>query len=270
MNPNPRLKRKRRPNITSEGLPTPSSAKRKSDSSAVGSDKKRRRLTKWVRLDLNAFVSLNETVMARVCQYLHPVDMLTLSRTSKLLRAIFMSKKSKPCWDESRLQLGIPAWRHVSSPRAMAFIFERTCQNDDHVLMLTSSIQSVPATSTNEVRKGRFHLKEDVLTLWRHFQLLKDQPSWATTAFRAKLIAKQRQRAAAAVEIRVWLSKTIKRQRARFKERWLMISAVMASRWRWDPVPYEELPGRLKDIVDYLIKLPNIPEDSMSDISSGS
>ncbi|KAG8902056.1 hypothetical protein FRC00_002325 [Tulasnella sp. 408] len=35
----------------------------------------------------------------------------------------------------------------------------------------------------------------------------------------------------------------------------------MSSRWQWDPVPYEELPGRLKQVVDYLIKLSNITED---------
>ncbi|KAG9042937.1 hypothetical protein FS837_010207 [Tulasnella sp. UAMH 9824] len=320
--PNPHLKRKRRPNITSEGLQTPSSAKRKSESSAAGSDQKRRRIKRSVHLDLDAFVSLSETVMARVrttlivdvgkklrplslfqvCRHLHPVDMLALSRTSKVLRAIFTSKRSKPCWDESRLQLDIPDWRHVSSPRAMVFIFERTCQAtgceerarlqcayvcrkycarcaEKNLLEATDVQQKwpelpedlvtrlmwtpkLPATSTNEVRKGRFYLREDVLSLLRHFQRLKDQPSWATTAFRADLISKQRQRAAAAVEIRVWLARTVKRQQARFKERWLMISAVMASRWRWDPVPYEELPGRLKEVVDYLIKLSNITEDT--------
>lgn len=44
------------------------------------------------------------------------------------------------------------------------------------------------------------------------------------------------------------------------------ISAVMASRWGWSPVPYSDLPGRLKQIVDYLIGLPDVTNDSRSHV----
>ncbi|KAG8902054.1 hypothetical protein FRC00_002323 [Tulasnella sp. 408] len=65
----PRRKKKRRPHISSdasEDVKSQQSKKRKLDSPKLDPDPKRRRLSKAKRLDLHAFVSLPQTVMARV------------------------------------------------------------------------------------------------------------------------------------------------------------------------------------------------------------
>ncbi|KIO27449.1 hypothetical protein M407DRAFT_7249 [Tulasnella calospora MUT 4182] len=197
-----------------------------------------------------------------------------------------MSKQSKPCWDECRFQLGIPDWCHVASPQAMVFIYENACQGvgcDEPIRLKLLDLEDVrrewpdlpqdlvtrlpwtskrPVVFAKDVRNGRFYLKDDVLKLLRHFRRLEYQPSWALTSFRAELIARQRERQAIAVEMLIWFDRTAKRQQRRFNERWDTISAVMSSRWRWNPVPYAELPGRLKQIVDYLISLPDLTDDT--------
>ncbi|KAG8902279.1 hypothetical protein FRC00_013663 [Tulasnella sp. 408] len=327
----PRPKKSRRPHISSgasEDVKSQKSKKRKSASQKLDPDAKRRRLSKAKRLDLHAFVSLPQTVMARVCRYLHPTKLLTLSRTCKLLRTIFMSKQSKPYWDECRSQLEIPDWNHVSAPQAMAFLYETTCQvapfsigawdvmspdswdactfvgntalaaqgqNMDDVrrkwpdlphdlvtrLLWTPKrnargfripppprpsadllVPQGPDVSPTDLREGRFYLEDDVLKLLRQFQRLKHQPSRTLTALRAELTAKQRAGQAIAVEILRWYERTKKREQRKFNGRWNIISAVMASRWGWNPVPYSRLSSRLKEIVDYLISLPDVTNDT--------
>ncbi|KAG9040699.1 hypothetical protein FS837_000287, partial [Tulasnella sp. UAMH 9824] len=119
-----------------------------------------------------------------------------------------------------------------------------------------------PDVSPTDMKEGRFYLEDDVLQLLRQFQRLKHQPSWTFTALRAELIAKQRARAAIAVEILIWFERTKKREQQKFNGRWNMISAVMVSRWGWSPVPYSRLSSRLKEIVDYLISLPDVTNDT--------
>lgn len=70
----------------------------------------------------------DHTGTAQVCRFLHPSDMLSLARSSKDLRAFFMSKLSKPCWDAAWSLQGIPTWRGVAAPQAAEFLFSMACQ----------------------------------------------------------------------------------------------------------------------------------------------
>lgn len=66
--------------------------------------------------------------MEQVCRFLHPSFMLSLARSSKSMRELFMSKGSKPFWDAARNLPGIPNWRGVAAPEATVFLFTDMCQ----------------------------------------------------------------------------------------------------------------------------------------------
>ncbi|KIO27444.1 hypothetical protein M407DRAFT_23264 [Tulasnella calospora MUT 4182] len=131
-----------------------------------------------------------------------------------------------------------------------------------------------PLVFANDVGKGRFYLKDDILKLLRHFQRLKDQPSWTVTALRAELIAKRRERNARPQGA---TGRGLTRDGARKSTHSVQLCpeiqvlqllpqhlCLMATRWGWSPVAYEELPRRLKQIAnsDYLIDLPDLNNDA--------
>ncbi|KIO28676.1 hypothetical protein M407DRAFT_22108 [Tulasnella calospora MUT 4182] len=87
---------------------------------------KRPPLTK--SLDHNRFMSLPADIVLRVCRFLYPWNLLALARTSKELRAKFMTKLSKPYWNATRYLTGMPDWRTVTFPQAAATIYELECQ----------------------------------------------------------------------------------------------------------------------------------------------
>lgn len=84
--------------------------------------------TAFKHLDIENFLSLPLPILANVCKFLYLQDLTTLSRTSTRLREFFMSKLSKPCWDQGRWLQNVPEWKGVADPRAAALIFDTSCQ----------------------------------------------------------------------------------------------------------------------------------------------
>ncbi|KAI0338129.1 hypothetical protein BDW22DRAFT_813135 [Trametopsis cervina] len=64
-----------------------------------------------------------------IMAYLHPTDLLRLSRVSKWFRAMLMSRSSKCMWAAARKNVdGLPAPPSVvSEPKYAALVFEQTC-----------------------------------------------------------------------------------------------------------------------------------------------
>ncbi|KAG8902281.1 hypothetical protein FRC00_013665 [Tulasnella sp. 408] len=122
-----------------------------------------------------------------------------------------------------------------------------------------------------DVEKGTFYLKDDVLKLLRRFRRLEGQPSWTVAALQTELVTKQKERRIAVAQVQSWCAGEVSRQRKAFNTQRInysrRISGRLVSRWGWSPVPYEELPhGRLKKVVDYLIGLQDLTNDAWKSV----
>ena len=69
--------------------------------------------------------------MIQVASHLSPYDILQLSRSSKELRAILLSRKSRGIWIAARQDMVPPMpdcpEEHLSEPRYAQLFYERTC-----------------------------------------------------------------------------------------------------------------------------------------------
>ncbi|KAG8999335.1 hypothetical protein FRB90_012091 [Tulasnella sp. 427] len=120
---------------------------------------------------------------------------------------------------------------------------------------LTWTSQRSGSTSS-DTEKGQFYLKSDIIKLQERVQAMAHEPPSALNALQRELTRADKERKKAAFDIQVWQNKTLIRRDTQFSARWSKIQAALRSRWGWNPVPYEQLPTRLKDIVDYLIDVP--------------
>lgn len=89
------------------------------------------RATQQCSLDIQRFLAQPKCIIAEICGWLFPEDLLALARTTRQLRSVFMSKESVPCWAAARRSLGLPHWPAISEPAYATLIFEATCQSDD-------------------------------------------------------------------------------------------------------------------------------------------
>lgn len=252
-------------------------------------------------LSLQRFLSLPQCIIARVCRFFGPVDLLSLTRTSKSLRAFFMSRNSKLCWDEARHMQGIPDWRTVATPQVMVFLFSDTCQGEgcdepaeletfhlcrrycsncaEKNLMDSGDVsKSFPGLPENllsrlpwtknrspkmseDVQSGRYYLKADVSRLWRRFRDSVSRGPSAVKALERELLSIRRERAAATAVVKSWYNKQIRHRRQASSERWDRIRYSMQKRWGWAPTDSKELSPALKPLVDYLINAPSLTEE---------
>ncbi|KAK7677274.1 hypothetical protein QCA50_019775 [Cerrena zonata] len=69
-------------------------------------------------------------IFFEITSWLHPLDLLRLSRVSKYFREMFMSKSSKALWIRARRQFnGMPDCPDsISEPQYAALVFENVCQ----------------------------------------------------------------------------------------------------------------------------------------------
>ncbi|KAG8996645.1 hypothetical protein FRB90_012664, partial [Tulasnella sp. 427] len=112
--------------------------------------------------------------------------------------------------------------------------------------------------SSTDVETDRFYLRSDIVKLQARVQALASQPSWAMTALGKELSRIQKEKKKASFDMRVWLSRMINHEERHFAARWKAIQGALRARWGWNPVAYEDLPSRLKQMVDYLIYVPTL------------
>lgn len=59
-----------------------------------------------------------------------PYDILQLARSTKALREMFMSKRSKHVWVASRVAMGIPDLDNFSEPHYADLLFSKRCHTE--------------------------------------------------------------------------------------------------------------------------------------------
>lgn len=79
-------------------------------------------------LEVSQFIGSPYSIIVEIRRCLHPKDLLSLARALRRTRCFFMSKRSRPCWDVSRSNIGIPEWSEVAAPRVVSFLFHTFCQ----------------------------------------------------------------------------------------------------------------------------------------------
>ncbi|KAG9025571.1 hypothetical protein FS837_004890 [Tulasnella sp. UAMH 9824] len=120
---------------------TPAAKRRKSqahidDDGEFGGDKpiakRKRKSGRRSAGRLDGIMKLPVDIFAEVCQYLKPVDLLQLARSSRRLREILVSKDAKNIWRTSRTLIeGLPECpEDMNEPEYATLMFEIGCQED--------------------------------------------------------------------------------------------------------------------------------------------
>ncbi|KAM5542623.1 hypothetical protein V8D89_003584 [Ganoderma adspersum] len=85
------------------------------------------------------FMSLPVDVLLEIATHCHPLDLLRLSRVSKKLRAVLLTKRNRSVWVRARngLDLPMPACpEDMSEPKYAFFVFEPVCMLCDSTASL--------------------------------------------------------------------------------------------------------------------------------------
>ncbi|CAE6455649.1 hypothetical protein BN14_03698 [Rhizoctonia solani AG-1 IB] len=80
-------------------------------------------------LETRLLVNLPVEVLIEIARYVHPLDLIMLSRVNKFLRELFMDKRSALIWSSARENLpGLPGCPdEVSEPQYAAMLFTKRC-----------------------------------------------------------------------------------------------------------------------------------------------
>lgn len=73
----------------------------------------------------------------QIASYVSPYDLLQLARSTKALREIFMSKRSKHIWVASRTAMDIPDLEEFSEPYYADLLFSRRCHAEVRITFIS-------------------------------------------------------------------------------------------------------------------------------------
>ncbi|KIO30027.1 hypothetical protein M407DRAFT_20886 [Tulasnella calospora MUT 4182] len=129
-------------------------------------------------LDVSQFMGLPYSVIAEICWWLHPKDLLSLARASLRTRCFFMSRQSKPCWDVARSTIGMPEWFGVATPHVVSFLFDTFCQEQGCSNLSSMRSFMVCRSLCDHCASVKLFSKEDAGIRWRDipWRLLKKLP----------------------------------------------------------------------------------------------
>ncbi|KAH8118056.1 hypothetical protein DFH11DRAFT_1851021 [Phellopilus nigrolimitatus] len=73
-------------------------------------------------------VLMLDDIFFEIAHYLGPDDLLRMSRSSKAIRGLLMSKNSKPIWRAAEKAVELPKCpSDLSSPQYASFVFDKYC-----------------------------------------------------------------------------------------------------------------------------------------------
>ncbi|KAG8791713.1 hypothetical protein FRC12_008314 [Ceratobasidium sp. 428] len=84
---------------------------------------------KWSRGDLNQLLNMSPDIFLEIARHLTPPDLLTLARSTKLFRAMFMSRSAAPIWQRAISNVvGLPTCpSSLCAPQYVSLIYSKTC-----------------------------------------------------------------------------------------------------------------------------------------------
>ncbi|KAI0768936.1 hypothetical protein BC629DRAFT_1535598 [Irpex lacteus] len=93
-----------------------------------------KRVVRGRRAALQQIMSMPMDVFYEICLHLQPKDLLSLARSSKELRSLFMSRKTLFLWKAARLNMpGMPSCpEDMSEPAYASLMFDTHCSNCGH------------------------------------------------------------------------------------------------------------------------------------------
>lgn len=154
---------------------TPAAKRRKSqahidDDGEFGGDKptakRKRKSSRRSAHRLDGIMKLPVDIFAEVCQYLKPVDLLQLARSSRRLREILISKDAKTVWRTSRSLIeDLPDCpEDMTEPEYATLMFEIGCQQCDAKTRKTYYKLRLRMCPT--CIETRLYSEEDIDCLW--------------------------------------------------------------------------------------------------------
>ncbi|KAG8794942.1 hypothetical protein FRC12_019732 [Ceratobasidium sp. 428] len=84
---------------------------------------------KWSRGDLNQLLNMSPDIFLEIARHLTPPDLLTLARSTKFFRAMFMSRSAAPIWQRAISNVvGLPTCpASLCAPQYVSLIYSKTC-----------------------------------------------------------------------------------------------------------------------------------------------